>query len=108
MRPLHQVSLFERITPIAVYGHNPDKSKTIQTQARIYCGSCGNFIGMGCMFSARLSVDELSDAARSEYIRHAPFFGVTIDGRCVYCGVIVEGNGVINGGPNVKDDYWKW
>lgn len=36
------------------------------------------------------------------------FFDVTTDGRCTHCGVIVHGNGVINGGPNVKDDYWKW
>ena len=105
---LRQISLFDRITPIAIYGHNPDKSRTIQTQARIYCGSCGKFIGMGGMFGKRLSVDELSDAARAEYVRHSPFFDVTTDGRCTHCGVIVHGNGAINGGPNVKDDYWKW
>ena len=108
MKSLHQVSLFERIVPISVYGHNPDKSRTIQTQARIYCSACGKFIGFGIMRSKRLSVDELSDAAREEYVLHAPFFDVTIDGRCMYCGVIVQGNGVINGGLNVKDDYWKW
>lgn len=107
MKSLHQVSLFERIVPIAIYGHNPDKSRTIQTQAKIYCSSCGNFIGMGSMFSKRLSVDELSDAAKEEYVRHAPFFDVAIDGRCMHCGVIVQGNGVINGGPNIEDGYWK-
>lgn len=102
---LKQMGLFERVPPTAVYGHNPEKSATIQTQARIYCSVCGAFLGCGVMFSKRLSVDEIKEAAKREFIRTVPFFDLTEDGRCIKCSTLCRGTGA-NGIPNKKDNYW--
>lgn len=100
-----QMGFFKRVPPTAVYGHNPDKSATIQTQARIYCSCCGAFLGCGVMISKRLSIEEIREAAKHEFIRPVPFFDLTEDGRCLKCGALCAGTGA-NGIPNTKDKYW--
>ena len=101
-----QMSFFDRLVPLAIYEHNPDKTATMQTQAKIYCSGCGAFLGCGVMISKRLSVKEIKEAAKREFVRPVSFFDLTEDGRCLNCGALCKGKGV-KGLPNIQDNDWQ-
>lgn len=94
-----QISLFDRVQPLAVYFHNIDKKATIQSQAKIYCRVCRNWLQCGGMLSWRVTAAETEELAKSEFVCRAfAIDKITEDGRCKRCGTIVSGVGCENGG----------
>lgn len=91
-----QLSIFERVTPIAVYEHNADLRATMQTQAKIYCRVCGALVCYGGMLSKRLTASECAEQAQNEWVNGR--LAITDDGRCANCGTIVRGMGTLYGG----------
>ena len=94
-------TIFDRIPPTVIWAHNPDPTRTCQTQGEIYCTACGKWLGCTGMYGWRLKREELDENAQDEWIGYPCI--CDRDGRCPQCKVKIAGKGAINGGVNEKE-----
>lgn len=95
------INIFDRIPPTVIWGHNPDPTRTCQTQGDLYCTACGEWLGCTGMYGWRLKREELDEESKDVWVCHP--LHANKEGRCMNCKVKIAGKGAINGGVNKKE-----